>query len=62
MADNKTFADGFREGYRSVMGNGAALPGIPGYAIPAGKTAYQHGIAKGVEAAIKRQASRKSED
>jgi hypothetical protein len=25
----KTFADGFKDGYRSVMGDGAALPGFP---------------------------------
>jgi hypothetical protein len=61
MSQGQTFADGFREGYKSVMGSGASMPGIPSHSIPAGKTAFQHGIAKGVEAGLKRKAQRDGE-
>lgn len=56
MSENgTTFADGFIAGWKSVMGEGAAAPGIPLYAVPAGTTAYLHGVAKGVEAAQRRK-------
>ncbi|WP_188079933.1 hypothetical protein [Neorhizobium sp. P12A] len=47
MSQQKTFSEGFIDGYRSVKGAGAALPGIPAHAIPAGKTEYQHGYDEG---------------
>ncbi len=57
MSENgTTFADGFIAGWKSVMGAGAAIPGIPLHATPVGTTPYLHGIAKGVEAAQKRKA------
>jgi hypothetical protein len=51
----KGFAEGYTEGWLSIMGTGAALPSIPSYAIPAGKTAYQHGYELGRTAAEKRK-------
>lgn len=53
MNENKSFRDGYIEGWKSIMGNGAAIPAIPAHSIPAGKTPFQAGIAKGVEAAMK---------
>jgi hypothetical protein len=62
MSENgTTFADGFINGWKSIMGAVAAIPGIPAHAIPAGTTPYLHGIAKGVAAAMERKtASEKS--
>jgi len=52
----KTFADGFRKGYRSRMGNDAAIPAIPAHTIRAGVDAgvgaYLSGIASGIAAAL----------
>jgi hypothetical protein len=56
MTKHKTFSDGYLDGWKSVFGQGAALPGIPAYAIPAGKTEYEHGCDEGRKAAT---ASRK---
>jgi len=54
---SKTFADGFRKGYRSRMGNDAAIPAIPAHTIPAGLDAgvgaYLSGIASGIAAALR---------
>ncbi len=55
MSD-KTFTDGFIAGWKSVMGASANIPLIPPHSVPAGTTAYGHGIAKGVEAANQRKA------
>lgn len=52
---HKTFEDGYLDGWRSVLGDGAALPGIPAYAIPAGKTEYQHGYDEGRKEAQSRR-------
>lgn len=48
---NLSFEEGFHAGYRSIKGDGAALPGTPAHAIPAGYSAYGWGFKKGVEAA-----------
>ena len=52
----KAFADGFRKGYRSRMGNDAAIPAVPAHTIPAGVDAgagaYLSGIASGIAAAL----------
>jgi hypothetical protein len=58
LANNGSFADGFREGYASVLGTGAPMPGFSADDIPAGKTPFQHGIGKGIEAALKRKSER----
>ena len=50
---SKTFADGFRQGYRSRMGNDAAIPAIPAHTIPAGLGAYLWGVAMGIAAALR---------
>jgi len=57
MAKQGTFTDGFIEGWRSVLGQGAALPGIPSYAIPTGKAEYEHGYDEGRKAAADRHPS-----
>jgi hypothetical protein len=51
MAKHGSFIDGYLDGWRSVFGQGAALPGIPSYAIPVGKTEYEHGYDEGRAAA-----------
>jgi hypothetical protein len=56
MADDEiltdgTFEDGYLNGWRSVLGEGAPLPSIPSYAIRAGKTEYRHGYDEGRAAA-----------
>jgi hypothetical protein len=52
MGDGRTFHDGFREGWRAVKGNGAAMPAMPAQpATPAGKTPYQVGLLMGMQAA-----------
>jgi hypothetical protein len=39
----KSFAEGYIDGWRSVMGTDAEIPPIPQFAVPANKTTYQHG-------------------
>lgn len=46
---NKTFTDGYLDGWCSVKSG--SNPPIPAHAIPAGKTAYQHGYELGKKAA-----------
>jgi hypothetical protein len=55
---DETFADGFREGYKSIMGNSASVPAAPAHSIPAGKGAYVWGIASGIAAALPRKGER----
>lgn len=55
MRGRGTFSDGFIAGWRSIMGPGAPIPGVPPHSIPAWTTAYLHGITKGIEAAQKRK-------
>jgi hypothetical protein len=50
---SKTFADGFREGYRARMGNDAAIPAMPAHTIPDGVGAYLGGVAMGITAALR---------
>jgi hypothetical protein len=51
---SKTFADGFREGYKSRMGkDAAAVPATPAGSVPEGVGAYLSGVASGVAAALK---------
>jgi hypothetical protein len=45
--ENKSFEEGYIDGWRSILGEGAPLPSIPSYAIPAGKTEYEHGYEQG---------------
>lgn len=57
--DDRTFKEGFLEGYKSVMGNNAAIPAIPAEpATPAGKTRYQVGLLKGMELGQKRKGAK----
>lgn len=60
----KTFADGFREGYKSIMGTSAAIPEVPAHSIPAGLDAglisHLSGVASGIAAALKRKAGEPS--
>ena len=52
---DETFADGFREGYKSIMGNSATVPAAPAHSIPAGKGAYLWGRAIGIGTALRRR-------
>ena len=58
---SKTFADGFREGYRSRMGKDATIPAIPARSIPAGVGAYLTGMAIGIAAALKKAPVREAQ-
>ena len=56
MATSEDFRNGFIEAWKTVMGNKAATPEIPAApAIPAGQSAYQMGILRGLEAGKKRK-------
>lgn len=53
MIDNNDYREGFIQGFRSIKGSSAAMPAVPARpATPAGKTPFQVGIIKGIEAAI----------
>ena len=39
----KSFAEGYIDGWRSMAGTDAPIPTIPQFAVPANKSAYQHG-------------------
>jgi len=43
----KSFEEGYITGWKSIMGQNAMEPGIPGYAVPIGKTEYEHGVSEG---------------
>lgn len=50
-----TFADGYREGYRAIMGNMVVLPVVPVAPVtPVGSTPYREGIKAGIAAASRR--------
>jgi len=52
---HSTFADGFREGYRAIMGNMVMLPMVPMAPMtPMGSTPYREGIKAGIAAASRR--------
>jgi hypothetical protein len=51
MNENKTFADGYADGWRAERGSGAPIPSIPSFSVPAGKTPYHHGLSEGTKAA-----------
>jgi hypothetical protein len=55
-----TFTHGFRKGYKSRMGDGAAIPAIPAHSIPPGLDAYLSSIASGIRAALRRKPVRES--
>jgi hypothetical protein len=58
---SKTFADGFREGYKSIMGTSAAIPEVPSAKRKEdGWEPYLSGVASGIAAALKRKASEPS--
>ena len=40
--DSDEFRRGYLDGWQTIK-RGSHPPGIPAFAIPAGKTAYQHG-------------------
>ena len=49
MNDDRTFVEGYIEGWKSVLGAGVGIKGIPSHAIPAGKRPYQEGLVRGTE-------------
>ena len=52
MSYHDEFKSGFLAGWKSVKGQGAGIPGIPPTpTLPAGKTYFDLGYAKGVERA-----------
>lgn len=54
-SSHQTFADGFREGYKSVMGNMVLVPLVPLAPLtPLGRTPYREGIKAGIAAASRR--------
>lgn len=56
MVDDNDYAAGFEQGFRSIMGSIAILPILPVQPItPVGKTPFQVGLSKGIEAANRRQ-------
>lgn len=49
---HSTFADGFREGYKSIMGDMVLVPLCPLAPLtPLGSTPYREGIKAGIKAA-----------
>jgi hypothetical protein len=60
ISKSETFADGFREGYKSIMGNDAAIPAIPAHSIPAELGAYLWGKALGIGTALRRRERERS--
>jgi hypothetical protein len=48
---SQDFERGFIDGWQSVKPG--SVPGIPAYAVPAGKTPYEHGYDLGREAALR---------
>lgn len=55
--DSQDFQNGFIDGWQSV--NPGTVPSIPSSAIPAGKTAYEHGYERGRDRALQFQGSRR---
>lgn len=51
--DSDEFRQGYIDGWQSIKPG--TVPDIPAFAIPAGRTAYQHGYALGVERASSAQ-------
>jgi len=60
MDDSEIFADGFIAGWQSVMGEATSIPEISPFPTPSGMTPYLHGIAKGVDGALKQKAKMKN--
>ena len=59
----RTFADGFREGYRSRTGNDADLPATPTHSTAPGVEpikAYLSGVASGVATGLKEKPVRQA--
>jgi hypothetical protein len=54
--DEKTFTDGYIDGWQSIMGKGS-VPAVPAHAVPAGKTPYEAGYDRGREVATERKKS-----
>jgi hypothetical protein len=55
MADERTFRDGFVEGWRAMMGGSASVPSSAAYGGTKGRTAFQEGIRRAVLKALERQ-------
>jgi hypothetical protein len=56
MVNENDYAAGFEQGFRSVAGSMAVLPILPIQPVtPIGKTPFQVGIQKGIEAANRRR-------
>jgi hypothetical protein len=58
MRDDRTYRDGYVEGWKAIMG-GIAVPPISAttatYAATGGRTPFQEGIRRAVEEALKRK-------
>ena len=55
MRDNRTFQDGYAEGYAAIMGGSVAVPFCSEYVPTNGRTPFQEGIKWGVEDALRQQ-------
>lgn len=53
MIDKQTFADGFIQGWQSVIGQQFPLPEIPSPSTLGSRSAYIYGLMDGIEAAKK---------
>ena len=55
MNDRNTFIDGYRAGWKTIMGARAGVPAVGSYHVPSDKPPYQAGFEKGVADAYKRK-------
>jgi len=61
MTDRCLFGEGYREGWRLIMGDGAAIPDVPAYplvrAYPlvGGSSPYKEGLTRGMKDAAEKQ-------
>ncbi len=57
-APDKSFREGYVEGWRAMMGGAAGVPPCTVCGVTDGRTEFQEGIRQAVERAIKRKAER----
>jgi hypothetical protein len=62
MADNRSFREGFVEGWKAIRGGSAAVPASATYGASGGRTPFQEGIRRGVLKALERQGKLKEPD
>ncbi len=61
MNNHASFRTGYIEGRKAILGNKGGRPFVPAApSIPAGKTAHQVGLIRGIEVAKKRMEAAKN--